>query len=395
MNDALHAGLTAINQATAQLTDGVLIAAKCRALLRGYAARWHDNPYQPFYIERLMLADLINPATQRISRTYRLAGRVDVLATYHDRNILIDHKTTSQDIQDPAGSFWRQLVVESQPSHYMLLALQNGIKCDDAVWDVVRKPSISPKKLTKAEARSVVATQKYFDIPVSESTWADVAWLSERETPELYEARLTYDCTHERPEWYFQRRSIPRLDSELLDHAKDLWDVGQDILNSRNMDRHIRNSGACMLYGSPCKFLGICSGYDSSASDKWTRKAQIHNELPELEGDGRDVLTHSRIRSYQTCRRKHYYEYELGIERIDEEEKEALLFGTVWHQGQEAFWSSFLLQQENEHGDSDSPPSNEPGGNANAPATIDVGGREEGRQRLASETHTARTEWDW
>jgi hypothetical protein len=97
MNDALHAGLTAINQATAQLTDGVLIAAKCRALLRGYAARWHDNPYQPFYIERLMLADLINPATQRISRTYRLAGRVDVLATYHDRNILIDHKTTSQD----------------------------------------------------------------------------------------------------------------------------------------------------------------------------------------------------------------------------------------------------------------------------------------------------------
>jgi hypothetical protein len=30
-----------------------------------------------------------------------------------------------------------------------------------------------------------------------------------------------------------------------------------------------------MLYGSPCKFLGICSGYDSPESGKWTIKGVL------------------------------------------------------------------------------------------------------------------------
>ena len=154
----------------------------------------------------------------------------------------------------------------------------------------------------------------------------------------MYEARLIHDCTIERPERYFQRRSVPRLDSELLEYARELWEHGQEILHARNTQRHARNSGACMLYGSPCKFLGICSGRDNPESDKWRRKEQMHRELPELEGDGRDVITNSRVRCFQTCRRKHFYQYELGIERADEEEKEALVFGSVWHQAMEAWW---------------------------------------------------------
>jgi len=100
-----------------------------------------------------------------------------------------------------------------------------------------------------------------------------------------------------------------------------------------------------MLYGSPCKFLGICSKYDTPDSDKWAHKANVHIELPELDGDGRNLLTNSRVRCFQTCRRKHHFEYELGIERIDEEERESLLFGRFWHIALQTWWSTFLPRE--------------------------------------------------
>lgn len=346
-NNQLAAAIAAIDQTTASGDDALqLIGAKCRALIVGYHRRFSEAEYQPLTVEEMDLSPLVNPDSNASSRTFRVAGILDVLAEYRGRLTIIDHKTTSQDITDPAGPYWRQLIIEGQVSHYMLLKWLQGIKVDDAVWDVMKKPGISPKKITKAEVRSVASLpHEYFGRVVSDEDVASVI-ANERETLAMYESRLIRDCTVERPEAYFQRRSVMRIDAELIEYARELWEHGQEILHARNTNRYARNSGACMLYGSPCKFLGICSGYDTPDSDKWVRKAQVHNELPLLEGDGREVITNSRIRCFQTCRRKHYYEYEMGIERVDEEEREALLFGTVWHQALAAWWS-YLLKPEN------------------------------------------------
>lgn len=329
-----------------------LVIAKCRALIRGYHARWKDAGYIPETVEQTKLADLYNPDTQGKSRTFQVAGKLDVVARYMSRRVLIDHKTTSQDISDPNAPYWRQLVVEGQISHYMLLQWMHGGKCDDAMWDVLRKPQISPKKITKAEIKAVVSLGDYFSLKVSEADKQTFVDGNERETVAMYEARLTHDCVKERSDHYFARRSVPRIDAEILDYARDLWQHSQDILYTRQQERlPPRNSGACLLYGSPCKFLGICSGHDTADSDRWQKKASVHPELPDIE-NGKQLLTNSRIRTFQTCRRKHFYDYEMAIERQDEDEKEALFFGTVWHAGQEAWWRSFLPLQELEHDDS-------------------------------------------
>jgi hypothetical protein len=88
-----------------------------------------------------------------------------------------------------------------------------------------------------------------------------------------------------------------------------------------------------MNYGRPCQYLGICSGYDEATSANWQRREWVHPEL-EADGtsDGRDMLTNSRIRCFQTCRKSHYFKYELGITRVDEEESEVLFLGQVWHE---------------------------------------------------------------
>lgn len=341
----------ALNAIDANANDP-LMAAKCRGLLRGYHPRWKNAGYQPFAIEQTLVADLVNINTQRKSRTFRTAGKLDVQATINGKSIIIDHKTTSQDISDPDSPYWRQLAIDGQASHYMLLGWQHGIRFDGAVWDVIRKPSILPKKLTRAERTAIAASGTYCETRVSDEARRWVV-TEERESHELYEHRLAWDCTKERPQWYFQRRQIPRTQGELAEYAEELWTHGEELKHTRKENRHIRNPGACMLYGTPCKFLGICSGADSPDSDRWVRKEEVHVELPELEGDGRDVLTNSRIRCFQTCRRKHYYQYELGIERYDEEEKEALVFGSLLHLGLNAWWEA-LLPEGDSNGDGNS-----------------------------------------
>ena len=339
MSQRLAASIDAINAVVVNTTDEshLLIAAKCRALMAGYDARWGHLEYEVTAVEQFVESDLWNPATGKKSRTFRVAGKLDVIGSYDGRRVLIDHKTCSQDIADADAPYWRQLTVEGQVNHYMLLEWLNGRKVDSAVWDVVRKPGISPKALSKKDLTDVTMLRRYCGRQLSDETIATLQ-ATGRETPEMYEARLAEDCITERPNWYFQRRTIPRMDHEISEYASELWDHGQELLNVRNTGRHVRNSGACMNYGTPCKFLGICSGHDSEDSANWRKRPTVHNELPIVNGDGRDILTNSRIRSYQTCRRKHFYEYELGIERVNEEEKESLYFGTLYHVGQEAWW---------------------------------------------------------
>ena len=324
-----------------------LIRAKCRAMLRGYNVRWADAGYTALEVEQVIKTPLWNPATEAKSRTFQMAGKIDVyLESPERRRLLMDHKFTSMDILDPDSPFWRQLAVEGQINQYMLLKWAHGEKPDGAIWDAIRRPTISPKKLTKAERASAVAERKYFGVLLSMESLAALQ-VEERETIEMYEARLTHDCINERPEWYFQRRTVPRLDADMLEYAEDLWQHSQDILASRKVKRLPKNSGACMTYNSPCVFLGICSGHDTPDSDKWKRKDVQHPELNE-HGD-MDALTNSRIRTFQTCRVKHHYQYELGIERYDEEEKEALYSGTLLHVGLEAWWRSFI-REESENG---------------------------------------------
>ena len=325
----------------------LLIVAKCRGLMRGYDARWIAAGHGVEAVECLVQSELYNPDSERKSRSFTIAGRLDTILRVESRRLIVDHKTTSEDISDPNSPYWRQLAIEGQASHYMLLEWLNGRKADGAIWDVVRKPGISPKKLSKADIKSVTMLKTYCGEPVSDEAIAEMQ-ATERETLGMYEMRLAQDCTTERPQWYFQRRIVPRLDAELHEYATELWEHSQELLHARRFGRHARNSGACMMYHSPCKFLGICSGHDTADSSNWQSKAQVHVELPELSGDGKDVLTNSRIRMFQTCRRKHYLAYEVGIERLDAEEREALIFGSIWHVGQSAWFSAQMKEVNND-----------------------------------------------
>ncbi len=158
----------------------------------------------------------------------------------------------------------------------------------------------------------------------------------ERENAELYMLRLCQEVTENR-ERYFARRSVVRTNSELAEYSRELWDAADSMRTARNEGTHYRNPSSCMNYGTPCVFLGVCSGHDSIESDNWRARPSRHREL-EYEGDGGDLITNSRLKSFLSCRRKHLYEYEIGVEKADAEEREALYFGTCWHAAVDTYW---------------------------------------------------------
>lgn len=329
------------------MTTDELIHAKVAGLMAGYDARWRDQPWRLRAKEFQFGLPIVNPATGSPSRTFTQAGKFDgIIVDGAGREYLLEHKTTSDDITDPNAPYWRRLAIDSQVSAYMLAHWQSGRKLHGTIYDVIRKPGIRPKELSKLSKASIVSRGEYFGQPVLDADRDAVAKGGDRETPTLYALRLAAECC-ESPERYFQRRVIQRLDNEVLEWADELWAVSKDMLEARNSNRHYRNSGACMNYGTPCGFLGICSGHDSPDSDRWQTKTQVHEEI-SLEGDGRSVLTHSRVRCFQTCRRKHFYQYELGLARVDEEEREALLLGTAMHAALDSWWN---LYSENRHDD--------------------------------------------
>ena len=324
-----------------------LNAAKCIGLLHGYACRWANAPYLIYSVESVMTSDLINPKTNRKSRSFTIAGKLDVRATEIGTGVkvIFDHKTTFDDISDPNAPYWRILAIEGQVSHYMLLEWLHANRVDYGIWDVIRKPSIAPKGLAKAELAEVLRSGRYFDYELSDEDRRSLQ-ADGRESLLMYAARLANDCIKERPARYFQRRKIPRLESELLEYADELWGHAQEILLARQNDRWPRNAGAFFTYNTPCRYLGICSGHDSAYSPGWTETTWVHPELPQFTSTrGLEVLTNSRVKTFQTCRRKHQLKYELGVERADEEDREAIFFGDLFHRALEQFFLTLQTEQ--------------------------------------------------
>lgn len=321
-------------------------------LMHGYNAAHEHQTVRAIAIEQQFRVPVYNLGGKILSKskTFELAGVIDVLAADGGQKWVVDHKTTSSDIS-PESSYWQQLVVEGQAGLYSLACHLQGIEVAGAIWDVIRKLGIKPKALTKDAKASITCEPcTYCGFRVSHQVTENVVAGQAQECSELFGYRCARECLDNR-ERYFARHKILKLESDITESASEIWDVAADIVQVRSTGRNYRNSGACMSYGRPCEYLGICSGFDNPDSSKWQKRACVHSEL-ELQDDGRDVLSHSRMRCFQTCRRKHYYRYELGIERIEEEEAEALYFGSIMHRALEGWWNCYL-EPEDQHGDSD------------------------------------------
>lgn len=271
-------------------------------LLKGYFARWGCCDGQPLGVgvasvvasEMAFDLPIRNPDTGGCSTVFRLAGKIDKIVILEDgRLAVMEHKTCSEDL-GPESDYWRRLRIDQQISTYILAARQLGYDVETVLYDVIRKPEISPRQIPVLDGDGVkivldaqgnrVRTKDGKKWRESGDAAAGYTLQQRREEPHEFGERLTADI-ESRPEFYFARKEIPRLESDLAEFEAELWQIQQEIRESQKHGRHFRNTNQCLVFGK-CPYFGPCTdGVDLAEHlpAGFVRVADIHPELKEAE----------------------------------------------------------------------------------------------------------------
>jgi hypothetical protein len=271
-------------------------------------------------VEQEFRIPLVNPETGAESKTWQLAGKLDGLVRDEQgRLFVLEHKTSSADI-GPGSDYIARLRLDGQVSMYLRAAREMGHgEPAGVLYDVIGKVALRPYK------KSAEIKLKKDGTPYANCRLED-------ETPDEYRARVAEHIAAN-PDDYFQRVTVVRLEDELREFERELWQMGSIMRDAVRTGIAPRNPDACSRYGSMCSFWPVCSG--ETSQDSYPRGA-AHSELaaPDV---GLPLLTHSRLQAYRRCPREEQLRYQKGLQPP---QTEAMRFGTLMHLGLEAWWKA-------------------------------------------------------
>lgn len=273
----LFASLCAVRERAAERPEDSdpFDLVKAEALLAGYTARWGSDGYATLAVERKFRLPIYYDKGDSIMR-HELVGAIDAIASKGGVVSNVEHKTTSSDIS--AGSdYWRHVdVLDSQVSTYMTASRFLGHDVRDTLYDVVRKPTMKPYRATPEDEKKYTKPTKTEPIPRLYSNQRE-----EDETPEEYRERLTADIAA-KPDWYFARRTIVRLEKDDEEHERDLLQTVEMIRFCYDRGAFPRSVSACERYGRLCDYHEVCSGLTTIDDGTRFRTAETaHEELSE------------------------------------------------------------------------------------------------------------------
>lgn len=205
--------------------------------LAGYKWFYEQLDHEVIYTELPFELPIKDPETGRILLDCYLIGKIDkIIRLPNGLYCIKEHKTTSKSV-DSGSSIWSRLGLNTQKKVYIYAAQQlqqkGIIKCgnqliNNCFYDYFHKPTIKPKKLSKADSKKFIETGEYcgqkFEIDPDKKEKALVI----QETPEMYGARLLQDMT-ERPNFYFAEKEIACDAREIKRFEYDLYNILRNI----------------------------------------------------------------------------------------------------------------------------------------------------------------------
>jgi len=266
-------GAATLDQAAAMLPEDDLYARETlRALLACHSWYYQNQPIGFHAAEHAWDMPLTNPRTGWPSKLFTLAGKIDALVTFDGRPMVLEYKTTSQDLA-PGADYWTRLRCDPQLSQYVLAAQAQGFQTATVLYDATRKPSIRPRQVPRVDAEGPIVLdadgKRVYKKDGKPRASADKAKgyvaQTDLETPEAYGTRLLQDIG-ERPEWYFQRMEIPLMQDHLDEFQHELWQQAKAIREAQRANRWYRNIGrdTCPF----CPFRQLClDGVQIEAGD--------------------------------------------------------------------------------------------------------------------------------
>ena len=197
-----------------------------------------------------------------------LVGEVDALCIdiQSGRTVIIEDKTTTSDIT-PGTAWWREKIAcDTQPTVYS--AAFPGAY---VMYNVLHVPDTEPLKATPVEKR------KYTQPSKKEPQSRLYAGQRDRdETDDEYMKRVLADMA-ERPEHYFQRGVIVRLERDIEEYTEDLRQISSAMIAAMHEPGSSpRTPKACHNYGRPCEFVDAC--WNGKDIGSYPRLERNHSE---------------------------------------------------------------------------------------------------------------------
>lgn len=266
---------SAISQATAgyepcpEWADPYAWQVECetvRNLLAGHFWRYEREKLEYVAAEREFEIPLVDPQSGKASDEFVLVGKIDAVVRLPDgRLAVLEYKTAGEDI-GTASNYWQRLRYDSQISQYVLAARAIGFDVSTVLYDVTRKPATKPQQIPLLDndgAKIVLDAegQRVLTARCKPRQTGDAkqgyVLQSRQETPEEYGRRLLDDIA-DRPDFYFQRREVPRLEDELAEFQVELWQQAEQLRDTQRHGRWFRNVGK--LTCNYCEFAVFCLG---------------------------------------------------------------------------------------------------------------------------------------
>lgn len=282
--------LHAAQMALAERNVDPLELAKLQVLLTGYHLRWRDEAphYEVLGVELQFEGPLVNPVTGAESRTWRLAGKVDVLVRDRRDGLVrvIEHKSSSEDVS-PGSDYWRRLKMDGQVSVYFAGAKLLGHEPYAVLYDVVGKlrHELNAVPVLDEHGNKVVLDAKGERVRAAQGKWRQTGDTAQGyvlqtrpETLEEFQQRVA-TLVAEAPEKYFSRGEVHRLEQELADGLTDVWQLAQSLRDEERQERFPRNPDACIQPGRTCPFFAACAGEASLEDQRLYVRGEIHPEL--------------------------------------------------------------------------------------------------------------------
>lgn len=260
---------------------------KLRRLYAAYHWYWKDQPLEIIESERTFSATLPRPGGPVL-----IKGQLDGRVRNASGSIgMIERKTTGDSIETDS-LYWDRLRMDPQTGTYALALdpLPNYI-----LYDVVRKPTINPKKISKKDVARLRAelvaagSGTYYDVNFSQEEIGD-ALDSAFESLEMYGARLTADIG-DRPGFYFARREVVRTKQDFETVLENIESQVDAIEHARETGVFFMNPDSCALFGR-CEYFSLCSNNivpcngdptPEGFSVREHRHPELHDQQPKTE----------------------------------------------------------------------------------------------------------------
>ena len=244
--------------------------AEITALLTGYCVYWKNfaSLCKTIEVEIPFQLPLRHPVTNVPANTWVRSGKIDGIIQDPDGVLcVIEHKTSSEYL-GPNSIYRERLKMDPQISIYIEAAREMGYDVQYCLYDVLRKPDISPKKKSDNE--------KMFK---KDGGLRKNAVEKDEEPNEYYE-RLCENIV-ERSEFYYHHFDIHRLHEELEETKRDTWSAVSTIELYKKNNFFPRNPDSCNKFGRKCDYIAACLGYVEIGDDRYFQKVEAHQELKE------------------------------------------------------------------------------------------------------------------